>query len=84
MADPYKRDRRLGRWVISGMEMAEYPGRLEEIQRGAVILRAEPMFVRDAMQFIGRSPDFDITEDGEEVPLYRPHVENNSVKWERI
>jgi hypothetical protein len=83
MADPYKRDRRLGRWFISGQEMHAYPGRLEEIQRHVVILRAAPAFTADRVEFMGRSPDFEIVEDGYEIPIYSPVVSSDGVKWER-
>jgi hypothetical protein len=81
MADPYKRDRRLGRWFLSGREMREYPGRLEDIQRHVVILRAEPGCMSDRIEFMGRSPDFDIVEEGSKIPLYCPVVVADGVKW---
>ncbi len=84
MGDPYKRDRRLGRWFISGREMVSYPGRLEDIQRHVVILRAIPGYTHDRNEFVGRSPAFEIVPEGEEIPLYRPIVEGEAVTWERI
>lgn len=88
MADPYKRDRRLGRWFVSGAEMAEYPGRLQEIQDHVLILRAVPAFMNDACEFMGRSPEFDIVPEGDEVPLYRPVmlpvIAGGGMKWERV
>lgn len=82
MSDPYKRDRRLGRWFVSGQEMAQYPGRLEEIQRGVVILDIRRDWSHDRVEYIGRSDQFEIVPEGEEVPLYRPHVLAGEVRWE--
>jgi len=78
MTDPYQRHRRLGRWYVSACEMVEYPGRLEEIQQHVVIFRASECFTRDAIEFHGRSADFDVVPEGDCIPLYRW-----TGKWER-
>lgn len=83
--DPYRRDRRLGRWLLSGRQLAEYPGIVETIQHNGnvVILRAAPAYFTDRIEFMGRSPDFAVIDEGEEIPLYEPLVEGDSVTWGR-
>lgn len=82
MSDPYKRDRRLGRWYLSAKEQMEYPGIVEAIQPHVTILRAWPAMIHDRLEFMGRSPDFEIVEEGCEVPLYRPVIEGDKCRWE--
>jgi hypothetical protein len=82
MSDPYKRDRRLGRWFVSGREMAAYPGHLEAIQRSVVILDIKRDWSADRVEFVGRCEQFEIVPEGEEIPLYRPHVLAGEVRWE--
>jgi hypothetical protein len=85
MSDPYKRNRRLGAWRISAHALAEYPGSLEEIQKHVVILDALREWRYDGHKFIGRSEHFDVVEEGEIIPLYRPILENEVFqRWERV
>jgi hypothetical protein len=83
MPDPYKRDRRLGRWFISGREQAQYPGILQHIQDTVLILRAYPAMMRDCLEFMGRGEQFDIVEEGEIVPEYVPRIVDERVEWTR-
>lgn len=83
MSDPYKRDRRLGRWKVSQRELVEYPGRVEAIQRHVTILKASPAWEYDGTDFLGRCPSFEIVEEGDEIPLYVPTITREGVSWVR-
>lgn len=85
MSDPYKRDMRLGAWRVSAQELREYPDTLlAEIQKHVVILDASREWRYDGHKFIGRSEHFDIVPEDEEIPIYRPVIENDVFqRWER-
>lgn len=83
MTDPYKRDRRLGRWFITGQQETAYPGVLQQIQDTVLILRAWPEIMRDRVEFFGRGPQFDIVEVGELIPEYVPTIMDDRVEWTR-
>lgn len=83
MSDPYKRDRRIGRWIVPGTEMSKYPGVLKHIQDTVVILHAQHMVMMDAKEFIGRGEQFDISEEGELIPLYDWRIVDDRVEWTR-
>jgi hypothetical protein len=81
--DPYKRDRRLGRWVISGKRYMEQAGLRMIIQRDVEIVHMAHHGVWDAVECIGRGPQFDIVEEGDVIPEYRPSFDGVTVTWER-
>lgn len=84
MSDPYRRDRRLGRWFISALQEREYPGILQHIQDTVLVLRAWPELTRDRTEFLGRGEQFDIVDEGDQVPQYQPRIVDERVEWHRI
>jgi len=86
--DPYKRDRRLGRWFVNEREVWAVPSLIDEIQQHATVLQATPSTIKRAIEFIGRSEHFDIVGPGDVIPEYRPIFEAGpagmtSFRWER-
>lgn len=85
MSDPYKRHRRLGAWRVSAHDLIDYPGTLEEVQKHVVILDALRDWRYDGHKFVGRSEHFDILEEGDAIPIYRPVLDGGAFqRWERI
>lgn len=86
-ADPYKRDRRLGRWRLTRKAQEDYAGDylLQRIQDSVLILRAVPAMLSDEIEFLGRGAQFDVVGEGEIVPTYLPYVHGDgSVEWRKI
>lgn len=85
MADPYKRDRRLGRWMVS-REISDDYRTMEarkKVQDTVLVLDVRYEFMSGSFEFLGLSEHFDIAPEGELVPLYRPVIEGDLVRWER-
>ena len=81
--DPYRRDRRLGRWMISGKRYMYQVGLQMAIQRDTEIIRMAPHIFADVVECIGRGPQFDITEEGAEIPLYEVGFNGHAISWRR-
>lgn len=84
MTDPYKRDRRIGRWFITDQQQRAYPGILQHIQDSVLVLRAWPEMTRDRIEFMGRGPQFDVVDEGDLVPEYIPRIVDERVEWTRV
>jgi len=76
MGDPYRRDRRLGRWAIDRRSMLDEwdDAALLLVQREVVIVWADREFAQDRQAFIGRAPFFEIVPYGAEIPTYEAKV----------
>lgn len=82
--DPYRRDRRIGRWVLprDTFDYGNYEG-AKAVQDSVLVLRAMPDFATDSIEFIGICPQFDPVPEGETVPSYRADITAHGVLWVR-
>jgi hypothetical protein len=63
-------DDRVGIFTIPGRTIKDYPKLAIELLSGCIVVRAEGMFHKDAIQYIAYHERFDVVEDGGEVPEY--------------
>lgn len=85
MGDPYKRDRRLGRWFVSGRHPIGDADALL-LQRDVIIRDVRSDHMNDRLEYVGQSEHFEIVPPGDVIPFYVPivHVENHKpirVTW---
>ena len=76
--------RRLGRFIIPGRVIAEYPADVRAIMGRCIITRCEMYYHADALEYIALSPDFDVVTEGSNLPEYRATVEDGVVTWTKI
>jgi len=76
--------RRLGKFNIPTSLISDKPLDVLKILSTVIILRAEHMFVFDAIDYMGISDNFDIVPVGEEIPWYRATITENGIIWQKI
>lgn len=83
MADPYRRDRRLGRWSLGWSFIEDWRTAVMLIQAQAIILEARYSGSRDQIEYFGQCEHFDIVERGIEAPYYDLEIDAPP-KWPRV
>ena len=61
---------RLGQFFIPSHVVRHQPQQALAILRGVLIVRAEQMYVRDAIEYIGVADHFSEVPDGDTAPFY--------------
>lgn len=86
VSDPYKRERRLGRWFVSRHITREYRcfEARKQVQDTVLIVDVRHDWNADRIEFLGIGEHFEIVPDGMVVPEYRPVIEGDSVRWEVV
>jgi hypothetical protein len=80
--------RRLGQFSIPSHIITHQPAEAKAILRNVIVYRAEHMFHKLSVEYIGLSDSFDEIAEGEEAPIYSWSVEELGpdvvrVRWER-
>lgn len=89
MADPYKRDRRIGRWRATEEVLLDPRSHaaIIKLQGTVVVLSAKSDWPTRTVEFAGISEHFDIVSDGAIPPLYNPVFTEGDggigIRWQR-
>lgn len=62
---------RKGRFMITWAAIQTMPARILEIMARVIVIRAEYMGIMHAIEYHALSPEFDITKEGDPLPLYQ-------------
>lgn len=94
MSDPYKRDRRMGRWKVTRDMLLDYRHceELKKVQSEVLIVGTNYDIMTNVVEFHGISEHFDIVPEGNIVPWYKPilgfkvfpHSGISVLRWEKI
>lgn len=68
--DPFKMNRRLGRFALSRTDIEDMHGLVMAIQAKVLLHEITYDMTTDGLSYLGRCDDFDIVEPGNIVPTY--------------
>lgn len=69
-------EHRVGRFIIRGIMLKQAPKAVAQVLSGGIVVRAECMGYRDAIEYVMYHEAFDRVEFGSQAPLYECTVKD--------
>jgi hypothetical protein len=78
------KNRRLGKFYITGDYLDGFNPNVQQIMGQCVILRSEYMIHMDAIEYIAVSDKFDELEEGRKPPEYTWIIDEGILSWKKV